>query len=161
MERRFLTDKDRIVPYENQLVSVRLEDGGVWDGVQPRRLFPISAPDDYITMLDGDGVELCVARHLSDLDKDSRRVVEASLRDYYLVPRILRIVRAEETSGTLRFTVETDRGIKRFDIRNRNHDIRVSSDGYVRIRDADDNRYIIEDYRVLDHRSRTALISDL
>ncbi|MBQ7314615.1 MAG: DUF1854 domain-containing protein [Clostridia bacterium] len=161
MERLFLSDKDSILPFENQLVTVRLSDGRTWDGLQPRRLFPISAPSTYITLLDEQGQEMCVVRALTDLNEDSRHTVEDSLADYYLVPRILRIVQAVEKYGTLRFTVETDRGRKRFDIRNRNHDIRVSPDGYVRIRDADDNRYVIEDYRTLDRQSRAALIADL
>ena len=51
--------------------------------------------------------------------------------------------------------------MKEFDIRNRNHDIRVYSDGRVRVRDSDDNRYIISDYRTLDKHSRHQLIADL
>lgn len=161
MERRFLTDKDTVTPFENQLITVHLSNGQSWDALQARRLFPISAPDTYITLLNAQGEEICVVRALTDLNESSRRAVEDSLSDYYLVPRILRIVHAVEKYGTLRFTVETDRGRKCFDVRNRNHDIRVSPDGYVRIRDADDNRYVIEDYRTLDRQSRTALIADL
>ena len=57
--------------------------------------------------------------------------------------------------------METDRGIKSFDIRNRNHDIRVYKDGKVRVRDADDNRYTIDDYRKLDPASRAKLMVDI
>ena len=85
----------------------------------------------------------------------------ASLEDYYLVPNITRIVNVVERYGTLRWVVETDRGEKSFDIRNRNHDIKVYPDGRVRIRDADDNRYVIRDYRELDARSRRFMLPDL
>jgi hypothetical protein len=57
--------------------------------------------------------------------------------------------------------VETDRGIKSFDIRNRNHDIKVYKNGMVRVRDSDDNRYTIDDYRALDKKSRALLVADL
>ena len=66
-----------------------------------------------------------------------------------------------EKFGNLRWTVETDRGIKSFEIRNRNHDIKVYGDGRVRVRDSDDNRYTISDYRELDSHSRKLMIADL
>lgn len=161
MERIYLTGKDRVEKYENNLVKVTLANGDVIEGVEPRRLFPINLLTKYITLLDADGVERAVVRDLAELDKASAKVVQESLDDYYLVPRILRIVSVNEKYGTLRWTVETDRGTKAFDIRNRNHDIRVSADGSVRVRDSDDNRYIIEDFRALDAHSRSAMIADL
>ena len=51
--------------------------------------------------------------------------------------------------------------IKEFDIRNRNHDIKAFRNGCVRVRDSDDNRYIIDDYKALDKHSRAQLFSDL
>ena len=131
------------------------------EGLEPRRLFPASLRDRYITLLDSEGVEVCGIRALADMPEASRAVLQAALDDYYLVPHITRIISSVEKYGTLRWTVETERGIKSFDIRNRNHDIRVNRDGSVRVRDADDNRYIIEDYNTLDKQSRRALIADL
>lgn len=159
--RLYLTKNDRIENCENNLVSVFLSDGSVLERLEPRRLFPTSRADSYITFLDADGKEICVVRELSDLDAASRRVVRDSLDDYYLVPHILRILSASEKYGTLRWTVETDRGIKSFDIRNRNHDIRVFPDCHVRVRDSDDNRYVIDDYRALDPHSKSCMIADL
>ena len=161
MERIYLTPQDRVEKYENNLVTVYLADGRVMEGLEPRRLFPVSVADQYITLLDGEGVEQCVIRALADLPQASQAVLRAALDDYYLVPHIKRIISSSEKYGTLRWTVETERGIKSFDIRNRNHDIRVNRDGSVRVRDADDNRYIIEDYNTLDKQSRRALIADL
>ena len=45
--------------------------------------------------------------------------------------------------------------------RRRNRDIRVYKDGKVRVRDADDNRYTIYDYRKLDSASRARLLIDI
>lgn len=161
MERRYLAKEDRVGRYENNLVRVSFSDGTEIFPLEPRRLFPVNNPDEYITFLDTDGVERCVLRHLSDVDNASRGVILASLDDYYLVPHILAITKVTEKYGTLRWTVSTDRGEKSFDIRNRNHDIRVSKDGSVRVRDSDDNRYIIDDYHALDAKSRAALIADI
>ena len=76
------------------------------------------------------------------------------------MPKILRIISKADKYGTLRWTVETDRGIISFDIRNRNHDIQVSRSGFVRVRDANDNRYVIEDAGKLDKHSYALLIAD-
>ncbi|MBO5050924.1 MAG: DUF1854 domain-containing protein [Clostridia bacterium] len=161
MERIYLTGNDRVERFENNLVNVHLADGRVLEALEPRRLFPVNMIDKYITLLDSEGVEQCVIRSLAEMGEESRAVLQASLDDYYLVPHITRILSSNEKYGTLRWTVETERGIKSFDIRNRNHDIRVNRDGSIRVRDADDNRYIIEDYHTLDKQSRKALLADL
>ena len=160
-ERLFISNEDKIEQYENNLVTLTLKNGEVYEKLEPRRLFPVSAATVYITLLDKDGVEVGIIRSLDGLSPESRRSIEYSLNDYYLVPTITRIISITEKYGTLHWQVETDRGIKEFDIRNRNHDIKVFYDGKVRVRDSDDNRYVIEDYKKLDKHSRSLLIADL
>ena len=160
-QRTFLTKEDRISCDENNLVNLTCQNGDVFEHLEPRRLFPINNLHEYITLLDTSGREVAVIRRMDDLDKESREVVRASLEDYYLVPTIIRILSVSEKYGTIHWTVETDRGIKEFDIRNRNHDIKVYKDGRIRVRDADDNRYVIDDYRALDSQSRRHLSSDV
>lgn len=159
--RIFVTGEDRIVKNENNLVDLVLADGREFAALEPRRLFPVSNLNSYITLLDGEGVEVAIIRSLSELDPASLETVKYSLDDYYLVPVINSIISIDEKYGTLRWTVETDRGIKKFDIRNRNHDIKVFPDGRIRVRDSDDNRYIIRDLNSLDAHSRSRLIADL
>ena len=161
MPRIYVTDKDSIVPSENNLVDLILSDGTVIARLEPRRLFPVSRESEYITLLDEEGVEVAIIKQLGELDGGSAKTVRQSLTDFYLVPHITRIISTMEKYGTLRWTVETDRGIKSFDIRNRNHDIRVYKDGRVRVRDSDDNRYTIDDYRALDAQSRARLLIDI
>ncbi len=160
-QRIYLTDKDKIERFENNLVSLTTADGEVISPLEPRRLFPVSREWEHITLIDSDGDETAIIKSLNDLAKESKEVIKESLNDYYLVPRILKIISTGEKYGTLRWTVETDRGIKSFDIRNRNHDIKVFKDGKVRIRDSDDNRYTIDNYRELDPKSRARLIADM
>ena len=160
-ERIYVTKNDRIEVEENNLVSLTLESGEVINRLEPRRLFPVSSADKYITLLDEDGDEAAIIKDISELSIESKSVVKRSLDDYYLVPRIIRIISTGEKYGTLRWTVETDRGIKSFDIRNRNHDIKVFKDGKVRVRDSDDNRYTIENYNDLDAHSKARLIADM
>lgn len=161
-EKRFyITDKDIITVNENNLVDVDTADGKHLERLEPRRLFPVSRAETYITLLDEEGVEAAIIKDLKDLSPASREVIEYSLNDYYLVPHILRIISVTEKNGKIHWTVETERGFKEFDVRNRNHDIRVYRDGRVRVRDSDDNRYIITDYRALDKHSRNQMIADI
>lgn len=160
-ERIYVTKDDKIVIYENNLVTLTVKDGTVYEKLEPRRLFPVSRADSYITLLDDEGVEIAIIRSLKDLNAEALDTINYSLADYYLVPHITRILSVTEKYGTLHWCVETDRGIHEFDIRNRNHDVKVYSDGRVRVRDSDDNRYVIADYRALDKHSRNQLIADL
>lgn len=160
-DRIYVTDKDKIEVNENNLVNLTLQDGRIFEKLEPRRLFPVSRIDEYITLLNTDGTEVAVIRSIKDITKEAKEVIEYSLNDYYLVPHILRIISITEKNGKIHWTVETDRGYKEFDVRNRNHDVRVYSDGRVRVRDSDDNRYIISDYRKLDKHSRRQAVADL
>ena len=160
-QRIYVTKNDRIENEENNLVNLILESGEQICRLEPRRLFPVSSADKYITLLDEDGDEVAIIKELSEISAESRLVIIHSLDDYYLVPRIIKIISTGEKYGTLRWTVETDRGIHSFDVRNRYHDVKVYPDGRVRVRDSDDNRYTIPDYRKLDSHSRARLIADM
>lgn len=160
-DRIYVTPDDNITVNENNLVNLDTASGEHFEKLEPRRLFPVSRANNYITLLDEEGVEIAIIKSLMNLNKESLEVIEYSLNDYYLVPHIERILSVSEKNGKIHWIVETERGMKEFDIRNRNHDIRVYSDGRVRVRDSDDNRYIISDYRTLDKHSRHQLIADL
>lgn len=159
-ERFFLTIDDIVEVCENNLVSITHE-GVRYEYLEPRSLFPVSHPEEYITFLNDEGGEVAILRTLSDLAPNSRTVVEMSLRDYYLVPHIRRILTYSETAGVMHWTVETDRGVCSFDIRSPQHDIRISKGGSCRLRDSDDNRYIIDNIYALDRHSRGALVSEI
>ena len=160
-ERIYVSSADTIAMHENNLITLTTASGEVFEALEPRRLFPVSRSDTYISLLDKDGVEIGIIKSLSDLNQDSMEAIKYSLDDYYLVPHILKILHTEEKYGTLRWTVQTDRGVKSFDIRNRSHDIRVYKDGKIRIRDSDDNRYTIDNYHNLDSASKSRLIADM
>lgn len=161
MSRRYVTPKDTILSAENNLIHMHCADGSIYENLEPRRLFPINRPSEYITLLDAEGKEMAVIRSMEELGEECRRVIQASLDDYYLVPEITCIVNTVEKYGRLHWIVDTDRGRKEFDIRNRNSDIRISPDGHVRVRDSDDNRYTIKNWKSLDKHSRSMLIADL
>ena len=101
MSRRYVTKEDNILHDENNLVHLHCADGEAYESLEPRRLFPINRPNEYITLLDKEGKEIAVIRSIEQINEDSRRVIHDSLEDYYLVPEITRIVNTIEKYGRL------------------------------------------------------------
>ena len=156
-ERIYVTDKDDISVCENNLVTLTLASGESIDTLEPRRLFPVSRENEYITLLDKDGKECAIIRSIRDLNEKSQRTVIESLESYYLVPEITKVIDIVQKYGNIHWHCESDRGILQFDVL-RGNDIKYTPDGRVRIRDSNDNRYVIPDYRKLDKKSRAKLM---
>ena len=130
-------------------------------GLEPRRLFPRSGMDRYIALMDSEGEQVAVIRNAAGLMEESRKVLSRALEEYYMIPRILRFIKMTEKFKIWMWTAETDRGIITFEIRNHIASVKPLYDGCVLIRDANDNRYEIPDYRKLDKKSRTMLMPKL
>lgn len=142
-------------------VDVEFYDGRQFEELEPRRLFPVSGLSRYITLLDKDGKEQAIIRNIDTLSPSDKKIIEECLREYYMVPKIKRLIDSAEKYGILKWTVETDRGMRSFEIRNRHSDIKMLYDGRVLVRDSNDNRYEITDYRTLDKQSLALLNSEL
>ncbi len=142
-------------------VTLEIFAGETITELEPRRLFPMSGLTRYITLLDGDLKEKAIIRDLAQLDEESRRAVEECLEQYYMIPKILEMIDVTEKFGVITWTCRTDRGVRSFRIRSRTNDIKVLYDGRVLIRDSNDNRYEIDDYRTMDKKSRSMLANEL
>jgi hypothetical protein len=162
MARQYIdSDEVRITRGAAYTLNLEFFDGRKFEEVEARSLFPISGPTRYITLLDKDGKEIAVIRNLNTIMPESREAVEDALREYYLIPKIIRILDRDEKYGVLKWTVETDRGIREFDIKNRQSDIKTVYGNRVLIRDANDNRYEIPDWEKLDIKSFKKIATDL
>lgn len=146
---------------DRYLVRVVKKDGTVLEDLEPRRLFPLSNADMYITLLDKDEREVAFIRDLSEVDETSVKALNACFAEHYRIPKITAVLATEEKFGTLAFCVQTDFGKTRFTIRNRHSDIKSNKAGRILIRDTDDNRYEVPDWHVLDAHSRHLLFSYL
>ena len=143
-------------------VDLILKDGTVIEKLEPRRLFPFTNKNMFITLLDAEEKEVALIRDFDEVDPVSRKVLEDCFEDYYLIPEITKVCDVTVKNGTMKMTVETDRGTVTFQIRNRHHDIKsFHGTGRVIIRDFNDNRYEIKDYTKLDAKSKRLLYSDL
>lgn len=144
------------------LVKLTLKDGTVHENLEPRRLFPFTKPDMYITLLDKDERELGFVRDLKELDDASVKALEDCFAEYYLIPKITKVLVCEEKFGSIKWSVETDRGPITFRIRSRHSDIKkLYGSNRIIVRDTNDNRYEIPDYTALDAHSIHLLFSYL
>lgn len=124
--------------------------------LRPAPVFPISAMASYLSLVDEKGKEVLLLRDPENLDPDSLRVLQEEISRTYFVPRITRIYHIEDAHGAARWEVETDRGFRVFDIRDR-EDVRFIGRTRLLLQDADGNRFEIADINALDERSRHIL----
>lgn len=158
MERIYIEyDVARFTRKDITLVDMELYDGRKFQNLEPRRLFPMSGLEKYITLLDEEGVEQAVIRDLRTLPDRERKIIEECLEEYYLIPRIIRILEAREKFGVITLDTQTDRGAASIEIRNLLHGLKIVQGSRVLMRDGNDNRYEIPDIRQLDKRSRQLL----
>lgn len=87
-----------------------LADGGVRVGVLPVRAFPLTAPDDGLSLVSGDGRELVWVPSLAALPADQRALVDEELAQREFVPQIRRILGVSTFSTPSTWQLETDRG---------------------------------------------------
>ena len=156
----FDSQKGRIERADLYLVNLIFNDGNVISDLEPRRLFPITDTEHYISLLDDKEKEVALIRNMSDLDETSRQVLEECFRDYYMIPKISQILDVHDKFGVLEFKVMSDRGVISFRIRNRHSDIKnLHNSGRIVIRDSNDNRYEISCFDALDKHSKHCLFS--
>ena len=144
------------------LVKLTLKDGTVYEDLEPRMLFPFTKHDEYISLLDNREKEIGFVRALEELNDESVEALQACFREYYMIPKIKRLIACEDKFGNLKWKVETDRGVVSFRIRNRHSDIKkLWGTNRVIIRDSNDNRYEIPDCTAMDAHSNRLLFSYL
>lgn len=162
LERLQLADAKRVRIWHDEFrrLHVQAEGGDDHVDVRPARVFPISSAAGYISFLNEDDSEVMLLRNPDDLDPESLRNLQDALARAYFVPRIVEIYSIEDSHGAARWEVDTDRGYRVFDVRDR-EDVRVSHNRRVLLQDADGNRFEIEDVTVLDERSRRLLDKEI
>ena len=134
-------------------VDAELFSGEKIAGLEPRRLFPVTGPEQYISLLDENEVEQMIIRSLDSLDKQSADAVRSCLTDYYRIPIITAVNSFTDKFGLLTLFCETNLGSASIIVKNRYSDIKVLSGKRILIKDSSDNRYEIPDLNDLDRRS--------
>jgi hypothetical protein len=120
--------------------------------------FPLSEPRRYVSVRSADSKEIGIIADARDLDRESRRLVEQDLERRYIVPVIMRVVAIKERFGTIDWTVETDRGPRRFTTRNLRENVVQPTPSRYLITDVDGSRYDVRDLAALDNTSQALLL---
>ena len=160
MARYIITGKDKIIRTDTYLVNVECENGDVFTDLEPRRLFPITDLNRYITLLDEKEKEVALIKEMSDLNEESAKAVNDCFKDFYMIPKIAAVLEVNDKFGVLKWRVMTDRGEISFSIRNRHSDIKVLGKKRLFVRDSNDNRYL-SDVSKLDKKSIKKIYSYL
>ncbi|HHN46255.1 MAG TPA: DUF1854 domain-containing protein [Planctomycetes bacterium] len=118
------------------------------------RLFPVSFPEEYIslrdTSADGKVSEIGIIRRLADFPEDTGRLLRDSLNRYYHEQTIRRVHNVRcRYGGLLFFDVETQRGREEF-VMWWSYDCTedYGQNGKVLL-DIDENRYVVPDVDAL------------
>lgn len=134
----------------------RDDDGTEHVGVVPVRAFPITAPDEGVSLVGADGRELAWVADPAGLPEPLRDLVEAELASREFVPEILRLRAVSGFVTPCTWYVTTDRGDTQFVLRGEEA-IRHLTRNTLLIGDRNGVHYLIRDVVALDSASRRIL----
>lgn len=124
--------------------------------VIPVRSFPISAPDEGISLVDAQAQEIAWIDRMDALPVNLRHLIAEDLAQRDFKPEILRILRASTWATPSRWDIETDRGPATLTLKSED-DIRRLSASTLLIADACGVHFLIRDLNALDRFSRKIL----
>lgn len=130
-----------------------LADGTRHAAVVPVRAFPLSAPDQDVSLVGSDGHELLWFARLADVPEAQRTMIEEELASREFIPTLERLLSVSTFSTPSTWTVETDRGEARFVLKGE-EDIRRLANGALLITDTHGLSYRVRDRFALDRHSR-------
>ena len=148
---------------EGGLISMTLihEDGTreFFERVVPVRAFPISDPNDYISIREpdskdkGKGLEIGMITTITDVSPAAQELINAELERRYFTPELLKIYSVTEKFGYQNFEAETSAGRISFVVVNPYSNFRTLEDHRVLISDIDGNAFMIKDPEHFDKAS--------
>jgi hypothetical protein len=139
---------------EGPRVQLRLEGETDWREAHLVRLFPLTEPERWISVLDKEGQEVGVLVELKGLASEALHLVREELRRRYLVPQISRILACRDRFELAEWTVQTDRGKRTFLTRNLREQVKEPMASRLMLTDVEGNRFDIPDVAALDPDSR-------
>jgi len=132
------------------------EMGRRYEDVEPVRAFPLSAPDQLISICDSNGREILHIESLEEVEERDRRILEAELAEREFAPVILHILNSPPESEPSTWRVKTDRGVVTFEVES-DESVRRREVYRLSIVDSNGIRYEVADTRKLDPHSRRIL----
>jgi hypothetical protein len=130
--------------------------GEVHTGVYPVRAFPISAPQDGMSLIGEDGHELQWITSTVDLPAESRALIEVELALREFMPEINRISAVSSFATPSKWQISTNRGDTELLLKAEDH-IRRLTHTTLLITDGYGVSFLIRDIDTMDHHSRRLL----
>lgn len=140
--------------WEGGRLQMLLEGEEEWREITLVRLFPLSEPEGWLSVLDREGKEVGILMDARRLAPESLACVREELRRRYVVPQILRILACREKHEWVEWTVETDRGRTTFLTRRLREQVQQPLPRRLVLVDVEGNRYDIPDVEALPPESR-------
>ena len=156
-ELRYL-DPDRVEFRKDQArLLFRENPDDDWQPVAVVRLFPLTEPDAWISVVARDGREIGIIRDATKLHRRALDALREELRRRYLVPQVQRIISCRTRGDATHWKVQTDRGTITFVTRHLREQVKEPMPRRLTIVDIEGNRYDIPDISALDPDSRRRL----
>jgi hypothetical protein len=124
--------------------------------VVPVRAFPLSAPDEGLSLVGSQGRELLWIDRLDDLPEPVRALLVDDLAAREFAPTLLKLHKVSSFGVPSTWTVSTDRGDAQF-VLKAEEDIRRLEGGALLIASAHGVQFRIPDVKALDRASRKLL----
>ena len=131
-------------------------DGEIHPGIVPVRAFPISSPEQGVSLLGEDGHELRWIDSLSDLPAEARALLEAELALREFMPEITRIHQVSSFATPSKWQVSTNRGDTELLLKAEDH-IRRLNHTTLLITDGHGVSFLVRNIEAMDHHSRKLL----
>ena len=141
-------------PLDSVFLRVTIKDDRCVRHSVIKRVFPLSNSDRLLSIQDSEGIEVCVLKSLRGLDDQSLACVQDEFDRRYYTPKITRITDLIADAGMWRFDVETQRGNRRFFVRNWRDSAYEIMPGRWHITSVDGARFEIIDLSGLDEDSQ-------
>ena len=125
-------------------------------GIVPVRAFPLSAPDEGVSLVGGDGKEVLWLDRLDALPAESRALLAQDLAVRDFAPTLQKLHKVSSFGVPSTWTVSTDRGDTSF-VLKAEEDIRRLEGGALLIASAHGVQFRIPDVKSLDRASRKLL----
>jgi len=137
-------------------LCLTLDDGTVHTGVVPVRAFPISAPDDGLSLVSADGHELLWINRLAPCPPEAQALLREELTVREFAPTVRRITAVSTFSTPSTWSVDTDRGPTTFVLKSED-DIRRLGGGRLLIASGQGMQFSVPQVADLDRGSRKLL----
>jgi len=126
------------------------------EGIVPVRAFPLSAPEEGLSLVGADGREQAWIERLDALPAAVRELLQAELAARDFAPLLTRLHRVSTFGVPSTWTVSTDRGDTTF-VLKAEEDIRRLEGGALLIASAHGLQFRVPDPKTLDRASRKLL----